>query len=175
MRKNKCPYFLPDRFSLSLLVFLFTFSLTLKASENSDYARFEKIFNNLEMETLANKKIKLSDLSSRTVIVNFWASWCIPCLKEMPSLIKLASKFPASELAVVMINTDEIEQLKNIDKTKKQLGFPDSFIIIPDKKFRIADEFKFSALPVTVVYKKGKVAYFENGPVDFLKAPADLW
>ena len=65
-------------------------------------------------------------------------------------------------------------ELKNIDKIKKKLSFPSSFVIVPDKKFKIADEFKFSAIPVTVIFKKGKVIYFNNGPVDFLKLPVNL-
>lgn len=121
------------------------------------------------METIENAKIKLKDLPSELVVVNFWASWCIPCLHEMPSLIAVSNKFSKKELSVVAINTDEEDQLKKIAKIKKQLSFPDSFIIIPDKKFKIADEFKFSAIPVTIIFKKGKAIYFNNGPVDFLK------
>jgi thiol-disulfide isomerase/thioredoxin len=105
--------------------------------------------------------------------VNFWASWCIPCLHEIPSLIEVAKKFSTKELVVVTINTDEEDQLKNIAKIKKQLSFPESFLIIPDKKFKIADEFKFSAIPVTIIFKKGKAIYFNNGPVDFLKVLPD--
>lgn len=144
------------------------------SAENPDYIRFEKLFNTLEMETAENTKLKLKDLSSQVVIVNFWASWCIPCLREIPSLIAVTNKFSTKELAVVTINTDEEDQLKNIAKVKKQLSFPESFMVIPDKKFKIADEFKFSAIPVTVIFKKGKAIYFNNGPVDFLKVLPSL-
>ena len=166
--------FLPDFLSLLLASFIFIMSSSSIAAENTDYARYERIFTTLEMETLEHSKIKLKDLSSDIIIVNFWASWCIPCLHEMPSLITLSNKFTKKELLVVAINTDEENQLKNIMKIKKQLNFPESFIIVPDSKFRIADEFKFSAIPVTVIFKKGKVIYFSNGPVDFLKVPLDL-
>jgi thiol-disulfide isomerase/thioredoxin len=171
MKPFKRQTFLPYILSLFLVIFMTIVSFTASAAENTDYARFEKVFNSLEMETIEHTKIKLKDLPSQIVIMNFWASWCIPCLHEMPSLISVSNKFSKKELAVVAINTDEEDQLKNIAKTKKKLDLPDAFIIVPDKKFRIADEFKFSAIPVTVIFKKGKVIYFNNGPVDFLKVP----
>lgn len=175
MKKITGQSILPDIYGLLFLVLMAPFSASVSAVENSDYARFEKIFHSLEMETVENTKIRLKDLPSQVVIVNFWASWCIPCLHEMPSLIALSNKFSKKDLAVVAINTDEEDQLKNIEKIKKKLSLPTSFNIVPDKKFKIADEFKFSAIPVTVIFNKGKVVYFNNGPVDFLKVPADLW
>ena len=175
MIKNESHSFLPDYFSSLLIAFLFLSTLPLKASESADYSRFEKIYKTTEMETLDHKKIKLSDLGSETVIVNFWASWCIPCLAEMPSLINLSNKFTKVKLRVVAINTDEDDQLKNIAKIKKKLNIPESFVIVPDIKFKIADDFKFSSIPVTVIFKKGKVVYFSNGPVDFSKVPLDFF
>lgn len=174
MKFFKRQTFLPERRSLLLAIFVIFASFSSDTFANADHVRYEKIFSSLEMETLEKTKLKLSDISSQVVIVNFWASWCIPCLHEIPSLIALSKKFSKKELAVVMINTDEDDQLKNIAKIKKKLSLPESFIIVPDNKFKIADEFKFSAIPVTVIFKKGKVIYFNNGPVDFLKVPADL-
>lgn len=174
MKPFKRQIFLPNPSSLLAVFLMIIVSFPASSSENADYARFEKVFNTLEMETLEHTKIKLKDLPSQVVIVNFWASWCIPCLHEMPSLIAVSNKFSKKELAVIAINTDEDDQLKNIMKIKKKLNFPEAFVIIPDTKFKIADEFKFSAIPVTVIFKKGKVIYFNNGPVDFLKVPLDL-
>lgn len=174
MKYSKPKPFFPDCSSLLLAIFITVLSFPALTAENPDHDRFEKIFKSLEMETVERTKMKLSDLSSEVVIVNFWASWCIPCLHEMPSLVAISNKFSKKQLAVVAINTDEDDQLQNIIKIKKKLNFPESFIIIPDKKFKIADEFKFSAIPVTVIFKKGKVIYFNNGPVDFLKVPLDL-
>lgn len=171
MKYFKRQTFLPDILSLFLVIFMEMVSFPVSGVENADYARFEKVFESLEMESVEHKKFKLKELPSQLVIVNFWASWCIPCLHEMPSLIVLSKKLSAKELTVVMINTDEVDQLKNIAKTKNKLDLPESFIIVPDIKFKIADEFKFSAIPVTVIFKKGKVLYFNNGPVDFLKVP----
>lgn len=175
MRKSVSVMIIPDW--LSLLLFLTILPPQFaRASEKENYQQYEKLFKTLEMETLAHKKIKLSELTAPIVIVSFWASWCIPCLEEVPSLIKLGEKYHKNELAIVAINTDEENQFQNIAKIQKKLSIPNSFLIVPDKKFKIADSYKFSAIPVSIIFKKGKVIKFSNGPVDFLQwAPADLW
>ena len=174
MKYTKLQTFYPDTITLLFSALTLLFSLQIKATENPDYIRYEKIFSSHELESTTGKKLKLNMFTSEFIIVNFWASWCIPCLQEIPSLIEMTKKASSKKLTVVMINTDEDDQLKNIIKIKNKLSFPEEFIIIPDKKFKLADEFKFSAIPVTVIYKKGKVVYFNNGPVDFLKFPLDM-
>ena len=177
MKYHKDHTFFPDIIGLLFVTLALLFCFQARAAEVSDNIRFEKIFYTLEMDSISGKNLKLSNFSTDYVIVNFWASWCIPCLHEIPSLIKAFAKMTKEKLTVVMINTDETDQLKNIQKIKGKLKLPDDFIIIPDKKFKIADEFKFNAIPVTVIFKKGKVFDFNNGPVDFekaLSAPPDM-
>lgn len=151
-----------------VLLFLSMLPMIVSSSEGEDYSLYEKIFSSQEFHGIEFGKFKLSDLKTQTVIVNFWASWCIPCLKELPSLISLSSKYKLDELMIVAVNTDEEDQLKNIAKIQRKFNFPKSFIVVPDNKFKLADQFKFSAIPVTIVFKKGKVIFFKNGPVDFL-------
>lgn len=168
MKRHKRLDFFPEFITLLLLLN----SFTLFAGEKETNQLLEKNFNSVLMSK-GKTKFKLSELSSPYVIVNFWASWCIPCLEEIPSLIKLSEKYKNGELSVVMINTDEENQEKNIAKIKEKFHFPSSFIVVPDKKFEIADQFKFSAIPVTIIYKKSKVHFFSNGPVDFSKINLD--
>ena len=174
MKHTKAQTFYPDLKTIVLSITILLISFPVKSTETPDYSRYEKIFITNELESTTGKKFKLNTLTTDFVIVNFWASWCIPCLHEIPSLIETFKKALPKKLTVIMINTDEHDQLKNVLKIKIKLNFPEDFIIVPDKKFKIADEYKFSAIPVTVIYKKGKVVYFNNGPVDFLKLPLEF-
>jgi len=128
---------------------------------------YEQNFVTIGVQDLKSKKIKLSEIKSKVVIVNFWASWCIPCLEEMPSLISLKKKYSDQDLQILAINTDEVDQLKNIDKTIKKLGLKDEFIVVADKNTQVAELFRITAIPVTIIYKNGKVVHVSNGPMDF--------
>src|ERR1700712_3198750 len=52
------------------------------------------------------KPVKLSDFAGKTLLVNFWASWCIPCRAEMPALDKLAAQENGPDFMVLPINLD---------------------------------------------------------------------
>ncbi|WP_242617766.1 TlpA family protein disulfide reductase [Edaphobacter modestus] len=52
-----------------------------------------------------SQSIDLSKLRGKVVVLNFWASWCAPCVEELPTLIELQRKMP--QVAVIAISTDE--------------------------------------------------------------------
>jgi peroxiredoxin len=60
-----------------------------------------------ELSTLDGKKVKLSDLRGKAVLVNFWATWCGPCKIEMPWLADLQTKYASRGLVVLGISVDE--------------------------------------------------------------------
>lgn len=60
-----------------------------------------------ELTALDGKKVKLSDLRGKAVLVNFWATWCGPCKIEMPWLVDLQQKYSAKGLVVLGISVDE--------------------------------------------------------------------
>lgn len=132
-----------------------------------EYMQYEELFLHGTFKTTDGKTIETSKLDSPVVIYNFWASWCIPCLEEMPSMIALKKKFKPDQIQIIAINTDEEDQLANINKTMQKIGMKDEFMIIPDKEAMLVNQFKISAIPVTLVYHRGKVVHMSNGPMDF--------
>lgn len=168
---------------LPLIVFILVFtgviagqvgwqSLTAETTfkHESQYGLYEDLFLKGKFETIEGTKIENTKLKSPVVIYNFWASWCNPCLEEMPSLVALKNKFTDDELQVLAFNTDEGDQLGNIRKALKKLNIKKEFSVIADKNTLIADSFKFSAIPVTIIFNRGKVVHFSNGPMDFNSA-----
>jgi len=81
----------------------------------------------LAFEDAAGKPRKLSDWRGRTVLVNLWATWCVPCRKEMPALDSLQTKLGGSNFEVVAINIDtrDLEKPKNFlkDANLTRLGY----------------------------------------------------
>jgi thiol-disulfide isomerase/thioredoxin len=54
----------------------------------------------------AGKELTLADFRGRIVLVNLWATWCEPCIREMPSLDRLSAALPDQDLAIVLVSQD---------------------------------------------------------------------
>ena len=66
-----------------------------------------KPVDDLQLTSIEGQSLKLSDLKGRIIIVNFWASWCIPCRQEIPRLKTLFEKFRIQGLEIVAISVDQ--------------------------------------------------------------------
>ena len=80
----------------------------------------------------AGEKITLAGFKGRVVLVNFWATWCAPCVKEMPSLDKLQAKLGGDDFQVVAVNEDR-GGAKIAGPFLKKLGTPNLAIFVDDK------------------------------------------
>lgn len=134
---------------------------------SSEYQEYESLFLHASYNDIKERPVVMTKMTAPVVIYNFWASWCIPCLSEMPSMMELKKKFPGDQIEFVAINTDEEDQKANIEKTMKKINMTNEFIIVPDSASKIVNQFKISAIPVTIVFHRGKVVHFSNGPMDF--------
>jgi thiol-disulfide isomerase/thioredoxin len=94
----------------------------------------------LAFEDAEGKPKKLSDWRGRTVLVNLWATWCVPCRKEMPALEGLQTKLggPNFEVVAVNIDTRDPEKPKNFLKEANltRLGY------FSDQKAKVFQELK---------------------------------
>jgi len=118
---------------------------------HKDPKKLEKInFININNETIDLKKFENS-----LVIINFWATWCAPCIEEMPSLNRLQANKNFNNLEILPINIgrDNIEKSKNFYKKLKI----DNLKIYFDNNVELANKFLLRGLPTTVfINKKGE-------------------
>jgi thiol-disulfide isomerase/thioredoxin len=76
-----------------------------------------KALPELSFKDADGKALTLADFKGRTVLLNLWATWCVPCRKEMPSLDALQAKLGGEDFQVVAVNVDT----RNLDKPKAWL------------------------------------------------------
>lgn len=95
------------------------------------------------------KDVTLGDFQGKTVIVNVWATWCGPCVHEMPSLNALATNPPADNIEVVAISVDRQADEAQDFLDSLQL---DGLKLYHDPSFGIARSLDAPGLPITVIY-----------------------
>ena len=104
----------------------------------------------------AGEKITLGDFHGRVLLVNFWATWCAPCIKEMPSLDKLQEKFGSDDFQVVAVNEDR-GGAKVAEPFLKKLGAPNLDVFVDDK-MKLMRALKVRGLPTSFLLdRKGRV------------------
>ncbi len=114
---------------------------------------------------LGGKTFRLSKLRGKVVLVNFWASWCPPCVDEMPSLEKLHRALGAKGLEVVSISVDD--SLEVIENFRKENNL--SFTMLFDKDAKVAHGFETFKYPETyIVDRDGILLSKIVGPRDWI-------
>ena len=97
-----------------------------------------------KLETVDGKILQLSDLKGRLVILNFWATWCVPCIKEMPEFEKVHQSLnPAVQ--IIGINMAESKEKVGEYIKAHDLSFP----ILLDDFGNVSQEYEVLHLPVT--------------------------
>ena len=137
--------------SLISLLFLFhlTFSLKSNDIEKIQIIKEPYYIDNLELMNYGENYIFLNDKPASFFIINFWASWCAPCIKEMKSLNSLQKKI--SSLRVITISQDKsLDLAKKFFKKNKHESLEKYF----DKDKKVLSKFSLRGLPTTFIVDK---------------------
>lgn len=117
----------------------------------------------LPLVTLDGRPANLSQFRGKAVLVNLWASWCPPCLAEMPGLQALYQKVDTSKVAFVLISLDENQNRARALLKRKHYTLPVFFPAAP-----LGPPFHTSSIPFTVVLTpQGQVADRHSGMADY--------
>lgn len=108
----------------ALLVVVLGVALLRGSGEGAGGPLVTKPAPNFELRTLDGGTVSLADLRGRPVVVNFWASWCIPCREEAPLLRDLAREQSADGLAVVGVLFQDREDDARAFRDEYALAFP---------------------------------------------------
>jgi peroxiredoxin len=108
------------------------------------------------LKDIDGKTHRLSDYRGRPVIVNFWATWCPPCRKEIPSMQRAWETIEQQGIAILAVNVGEDEDTIFAFTANYPMEFP----LLMDMDSKVVQEWPVRGLPTTfVVDPRGRLAY----------------
>lgn len=140
------------------------FSPNTAALEKTDGLKVSENLSGILFKDASGKVVDLGSLKGKVVFLNFWATWCPPCLAEMPAVNKLYNQFKADKDVVFILvdaDSDFAKAQKYMDRKGYELPVYAAASGIPDVIFK-------GALPTTVVFDKmGRISYHESGAANY--------
>ena len=169
------------------IIFFFSFSIFSSIAQTNEDMPLKnmavnetpKPISSIIFEDFSDNEINLNQYHGKLVIINFWATWCAPCKKEMPSLEKLAQKLP--QVDVYPINMEPPNKLRVRDWLQ-DIGVV-SLNTYFDPKLDLVKKFKLIGMPTTILLDKngnefgrimGEFNFDEKNFLDFLNQKSNL-
>ena len=136
--------------STFLAIILSCFSLTPANAQNS-----KSDPEPVPLFTLSDQngnQVSLQSFRGKVVMINFWATWCPPCVKELPTMEALKKTFTDQPFEILAINMGEDKE--TISRFVERMGFDFSFPLLIDADSRVSDLYQVRGLPATMVIDK---------------------
>lgn len=144
----------------------FAVGIALSLTNTALSAEERPVAPGFSLPSLSRGELSLSDYQGKVVLLNFWATWCMPCRQEMPSMERLWQQYRDKGLVILAVSTDEgsPSRVKSFVKRLK-LSFP--ILLDPDSK--VSDLYQVSGLPVSyLIDKQGRLVAEVTGSEDWM-------
>lgn len=137
-----------------------TSNTAINVETSADSANMKQAVYNFAVKDENQNEIHLADLKGKVVFINFWATWCPPCIQEMPSIAALKKRFPNHpDLVFLMVDVDN-----NIEKSSKFMLKNKLDLKAHTPSTAIPSDFLGNSIPTTVVLDKdGEIAIRVEG------------
>jgi peroxiredoxin len=107
------------------------------------------------LNLLDGGSVTLSDLRGQPVVVNFWATWCLPCREEMPAIENIYQSYRDLGLTVIGLNLTSQDSEKEVAAFVEELNL--TFPIALDRDGSVSDRYRLMGLPTTFFINKDGV------------------
>ncbi len=145
-----------------IMLFFLLGVIAWRMSQNTGEPINEGLAPDFSLTDFNGQTIILSELRGQVVVINFWASWCLPCRDEAPYLEKTSQKY--EDQGVVFIGIDYL------DTESEALAYIEEFEITyfngPDLRTDISQDYNIQGIPETfVIDQNGEIRYVHIGPL----------
>ena len=152
----------------------FSYSTDRPEIKNLIIYKNKKKIENVEFTNLNGENLSLIDYSQNPKIINFWATWCAPCRKEMPSLNKLKMLNDFIDVDIIPINIGGDTKEKSV-KFFKDINI-NNLDIFSGSGEEFSEKFKIRGLPTTILIDKNGYEFARIvGYIDFENEPFLDW
>ena len=120
--------------------------------QNNPKAEVQESMDALDftLEDMDGNKLTLSDFKGKTILLNFWATWCGPCKYEMPFIEKLYQDTKDSDFVIITVNLQETKLIVSKFMTDNKYHFP----VWLDSKGDVANQYGVSGIPLSLLINK---------------------
>ncbi|TXE16703.1 TlpA family protein disulfide reductase [Psychroserpens burtonensis] len=164
---------------LSLILVFFYFGnvtaqvLTSQENNSTTSTTGLKVFDFNELESYLNSK-----KDGNTYVINFWATWCAPCVKELPYFEALNTNYKNKNVEVVLVSLDFPKQIETkLVPFLKKRGFRSEVVILNDVDSNTwipkVNKDWSGAIPATLIYNKNRGAFYERS-FNYLELETEL-
>ncbi|MBY0479253.1 MAG: TlpA family protein disulfide reductase [Chitinophagaceae bacterium] len=144
------------RFFIHISVLLLLAACNGQEAADKNKHTVETEYDKIQLTELDHTAIDLNQYKGKTLFINFWATWCRPCIEEMPSIQKMQEQLNDKNIVYLFASNETVEQ---IEKFKQKHPYPFHYV-----RAENMESLNIMALPTTfIINPTGKLVFSEMG------------
>ena len=138
--------------------------IALQAAENVCTAGAKPANLHLALKDIQGKSVNLSDYKGKVILLDFWATWCPPCRKEIPGFIELYNTYKSRGLVVIGVSMDDTDDISDVKRYAAQIKMNYPILLGFGREDDLKPAFGELPLPTSfVIARDGRICVRHDG------------
>jgi len=146
-----------NKYALAIILLIVISACNNRTNEKpKEAAKLIREIEKIRLTDIKGQPVSLKQYNGKTIFINFWATWCKPCIKEMPSIIEAQNILQKENIIFLLASNESVEQIEEFSNTNK---YKFNYVRIEN-----GEEMNVQALPTTFIFnRKGNLVFSETG------------